>query len=46
VSPSEYCLEGEPHWWITTGDECDCGDNLCRLECSECGATDYACEDR
>jgi len=45
VSPSEYCLEGEPHSWITTGQECDCGYSMCRLECTECDAADYACED-
>lgn len=45
MSPADYCLEGEQHCWITTGQECDCGDSMCRLECTECDAVDYYCED-
>lgn len=45
VTANDYCLEGEPHAWDLTGEECDCGDGMCRVECSECGATDYACEE-
>lgn len=45
MSPADYCLEGEQHCWITTGQECDCGDSMCRLECTECDATDYYCEE-
>lgn len=46
MSPADYCLEGEPHWWDLTGHDCEvCGDGMCKVECSECGATDYYCED-
>lgn len=45
MAPSEYCVDGYPHSWITTGEECDCGYGMCRLECTECDATDYYCEE-
>lgn len=44
MAPTEYCLEGEPHAWDLVG-ECACGDGMCRVECLECGATDYYCEE-
>lgn len=45
MAPQDFCLEGEGHWWEATGEECECGDGMCRLECTECGLVDYYCKE-
>lgn len=42
----DYCVEGTAHSWTNGSTECDCGYDLCLLECTECDAVDKYCENQ
>lgn len=45
MTPTDYCLEGEPHSWDCVNWTCDCGDDMCCVQCGECELIDCYCEE-